>query len=313
MPVRHVHLDEPLIGWRKLLMALASTAVMVFLATACVGAQASERDLGGSRLSVITTIPILADLARNVGGDLVEVRSLLSPGADVHSFQTTPKDSVVIAGASVVIFNGRGLDDFLLPVVTSAISDSAVLVVASRDVAVSEKGLGISLVDPHFWQDPTLAIPYVKMVRDGLIQADPDNAAAYTGQAEGYTQRLGELDLEISSILGQVPAENRLLVTYHRAFSHLGRRYGWETHALVAGDGVAVTPSGILGLTRIIKDNGLPWVFAEPELPTSALSAAAKESQASVAPIYAGLSADGPSTYIDMMLFNAHSLAENLR
>ena len=111
MPVRHVHLDEPLIGWRKLLMALASTAVMVFLATACVGAQASERDLGGSRLSVITTIPILADLARNVGWELVEVRAVVPPGVDAHSYQTEPGDSVIISQADLTISNGAGMDD----------------------------------------------------------------------------------------------------------------------------------------------------------------------------------------------------------
>jgi ABC-type Zn uptake system ZnuABC Zn-binding protein ZnuA len=292
-------------------MALASAAMIVFLTASCVGARSSQPDVAGRPLSVVTTIPTLADLARNVGGGLVEVRPLLSPGADVHSFQTTPKDSVVIAGASVVIANGEGLDDFLMPALTGSMGDSAVLVIASAGVAEVEPG--VSLEDPHLWQDPVLAIHYVEQIRDGLIHADPDNASAYRDNAQRYTLRLRELDLEISSILGQVPAGNRRLVSYHRAFSHLGRRYGWRTHALVTDDGAAVTPSDILRLARVIEDNALPSVFAEPELPTSALETAANESQASLASIYAGLAREGPSTYIDMMLFNAHSLAGNLR
>ncbi|PKB78538.1 MAG: hypothetical protein BZY88_17755 [SAR202 cluster bacterium Io17-Chloro-G9] len=260
---------------------------------------------------MITTIPVLADLAQNVGGDEVEARSLVPPGADVHSYQTTPKDSIAIAGASLVVLNGAGLDDFLLPVLTGAMVDSAVLVVASKDMV--EQGLGDGLDDPHFWQDPLLAIRYVERIRDGFIQADPNNAAAYRERAKKYVLRLRELDREISDILNQVPPENRRLVTYHRAFSSLGRRFSWETHALVAGDGVAVTPSAILQLSQIIQDNRLPAVFAEPQLSTSVLETTANEAHASVAPIYVDLATGGPVTYIDMMLFNARSLAENLR
>ena len=306
-----------LCGRRKSLIVLASAAMMLFLVSGCVGAQTTFPDSGrlepspdGRALSVVTTIPILADLARNVGGEMVEVRSLVSPGADVHSFQTTPKDSVVVAGASLLISNGGGLDDFLLPVLMGAQGDSAALVIASQGVA--EKGLGDSLDDPHFWQDPVLAIHYVERIRDGLILADPNNSDIHVEQAQRYTLRLLELDLEISSVLSQVPTENRRLVTYHRAFSHLGRRYGWKTHALVAGDGVAVTPSDILRLTQSIKDNGVAAVFTEPQLSTSVLEAAAREAQASVAHIHAGIPREGPITYIDMMRFNAQSLAENL-
>ena len=101
-----------LCGRRKSLMVLASAAMMLFLVSGCMGAQSTFPDSGrlepssdGGPLSVVTTIPILADLARNVGGEMVVVRSLVSPGADVHSFQTTPKDSVVVAGASLLIAN----------------------------------------------------------------------------------------------------------------------------------------------------------------------------------------------------------------
>ena len=297
----------------KFLAGTASLVLVALLAGACVGAQSSGLDSGkqAGPLAVITTIPVLADLAGNVGGDLVEIRSVVPPGADVHSYQTTPAISVAINAAAVIISNGAGLDDFLLPVLMGAKTARSVSVVASGGLA--GKSLEENLEDPHFWQDPLLAIHYVERIRDGLAMADPDNAPAYENQAQEYILRLKRLDQEISGVLSQVPVEYRRLVTYHQAFSHLGRRYNWKTHALVAGDGDAPTPSAILEVTQIIEDARLPAVFAEPQFPTSVLEAMAADAQASVAPIYAGLSSRHPSTYIDMMLFNARSMAENMR
>ena len=292
---------------------LAGLVSAVLLAGACVGAQSSVLDSGGrgGPISVIATIPVLAELAGNVGGDLVEIRYMVPPGADVHSYQTTPDISVAISGAAVIISNGAGLDDFLLPVWLGAKRALSVSVVASDGLA--EKSLGDDLDDPHFWQDPLLAIHYVERIRDGLAMADPDNAPAYERQAQEYILRLKALDQEISGILRQVPVEYRRLVTYHQAFSHWGRRYNWATYALVSGEGDAPTPSAILEVTQFIERSGLPAVFAEPQFPASVLETTAADAHASVAPIYAGLASGHPSTYIDMMLFNAHSLAENLR
>ena len=127
-------------------------------APALAGPMADDQELG--RIVVVTTIPVLADLARNVGGKLVEVHSAVPPGVDAHSYQATPGDSVIISQADLTISNGAGLDDFLLPVFRSARPGHAVHVVASDGLdGQSLNGLD---GDPHFWQDPLLAIRYVE-------------------------------------------------------------------------------------------------------------------------------------------------------
>ena len=290
-------------------------AAAVLLLPGCSGAQAVPvaGDGDPSKIVVVATIPVLADLARNVGGSLVEVHSVVPPGADAHSYQTTPGDSVIISQADLTISNGPGgpggpgLDDFLIPVFQSARPEHALHVVASDGLDTrSQKG------DPHFWQDPLLAIHYVDQIRRGLAQADPGNAGQYWEQAQHYTARLQKLDEEIAGLLDQVPPDHRILITHHQAFAHLAQRYGWQTLALAPGDAGSVTPEAILKVSQKVKNAGLPSVFVEPRFRSSALEQVARDTGTRVSPIYAGLGGE-TNTYVEMMQYNARSLADNLR
>jgi ABC-type Zn uptake system ZnuABC Zn-binding protein ZnuA len=291
---------------------LAYLAFAVLLMAGCSSTQAAtmadSQDSG--KIIVAATIPVLADLARNVGGDLVEVHSAVPPGVDAHSYQTTPSDSVMISQAGLTISNGSGLDDFLLPVLESARPGHAVHVTASHGLdAQARDGLQS---DPHLWQDPLSAIRYVEQIRQGLVQADPANAGQYEEQARQYTARLQQLDREIAGLLDQVPQRHRILVTHHQAFSHLAERYGWRTLALARGDSVSVTPEAILRASEAVKDAGLPSVFVDPRFSSSALEQVARDTGTSVSPIYAGLGEE-VNSYVEMMRFNARSLADNLK
>ena len=287
-------------------------AAAVLVLAGCSGAQAASGtgEENPDMIVVVATLPVLADLARNVGGSLVEVHSAVPPGADAHSYQTTPGVSVIISQADLTISNGSGVDDFLLPVFQSARPGHAVHVVASDGLETrSQDELD---GDPHFWQDPLLAIQYVEQIRDGLAQADPRNAARYREQAQHYTDRLQLLDEKIAVLLDRVPPGRRILVTHHQAFSHLAQRYGWQTVALAPGDAGSVTPEAILQVSQTVKDAGLPSVFVEPRFRSSALEQVARDAGTRVSPIYAGLGGEA-NTYVKMMQFNARSLADNLR
>jgi ABC-type Zn uptake system ZnuABC Zn-binding protein ZnuA len=291
-------------------------AAAVLLA-GCSGAHAAN--VAGNKnpdiVIVVATVPVLADMARNVGGSLVEVHSVVPPGADAHSYQTTPRDSVTISRASMTISNGAGFDDSLIPILQSARPSGATHVVASDGVdneSQNNQIFGGLEADPHFWQDPMLAIHYVQQIRDGLVQVDPGNAARYRSQALDYIAHLQKLDHEIAGLLDQVPSSRRILVTHHQAFSHLGGRYGWETMALAPGDAGSVTPEAILLVSEIVKNAGLPSVFVEPRFRSSALEQVGRDAGSRVSPIYAGLGTEA-NTYVEMMRFNAHSLADNLR
>ncbi|MCH7872309.1 MAG: zinc ABC transporter substrate-binding protein, partial [Planctomycetes bacterium] len=149
---------------------------------------------------------------------------------DAHAFQATPSDTKAIALADVIISNGMGFDDFLIPILESGGSGDAVKIVVTSDLefgGIPHDESNHEGENPHLWLNPVFAAGYVVRIRDGLIQADPDHSATYMSNANGYLEQLRALDQEIAQTLQQVPPQRRNLVSYHDAFSHFGERYGW--------------------------------------------------------------------------------------
>ena len=303
-------------------------SLVVVLAAACADAGSPGGPATTATMRVVTTTAILADFAKNVGGERVEVISIVPPGADVHSFQTTPGDSVLISEAAVIVSNGKGLDSFLDPLLESAANDGARWVIAARALETAPV-LAMALpsipgvrdageqdnenfADPHLWQNPLLAVQYVERILAGLVAADPAGASVYEDNASAYIQALHDLDREIEQLLDAVPSRNRHLVTFHNAFDYFGDRYGWEVSAFVAGDGADVTPGAVVDVLESIVAEGTPAVFAEPEFGGDVLYQAARDAGVKVGAIYSDGPASGAGGYIEMMRHNARSLVELL-
>jgi ABC-type Zn uptake system ZnuABC Zn-binding protein ZnuA len=266
----------------------------------------------GGRLEVVTTTTILADLARNVGGDRVTVRSLVPPGVDVETFQTTPKDSIAVSRAGVIVVNGLGLDASLEQVVEGARRTGAVLVVAAEGLGTGP-GESAKSGDPHLWQDPLLAIHYVERIRDGLASADPENASIYQANSDAYVAELRQLDLEIAQTLAEVPPQHRRLVTFHDAFGYFAARYRWGSSALAPSDASQVTPATIAAIVERVRSDGIPAAFAEPQVGRAVMEQVARDAGVRVGTIYSDSLDDKVTTYVEMMRYNAKSLAEHLR
>jgi len=303
--------------WRAL-------AAILLAALACGGTSAASTQ---EPLQVVTTTPLLADLVRNVAGAEVEVHSVVPPGADVHSFQTTPQESIRISQAVAIFSNGFGLDDFLMPVIDSAAKAGAVQVVVSdglqtsviKSAKLGQRSSGKLAKplnggpDPHFWQNPIYTVHYVQRIRDGLVKADGANAETYRSNAEKYIQELRELDQEISRILGEVPPHRRHLVTFHDAFGHFASRYGWQASGLLPNDAGGVTPGTIIAMMEQLREEDIGAVFAEPQFRSQVINRAGRDAGVRIGRIYSDVLDDNVSTYTEMMRFNARSLAEHLR
>ena len=302
-----------------------SLAVVSAVAIACGGSSPTE---GG--LQVVTTTAILADFVRNVGGERVGVRSIVPPGADVHTFQSTPGDSVSTSRAKLIVSNGFGLDDSLNTLLKGAMKSSAVHVVAAQGlqsvplkvVALPSRSSGQQNVvghkeqrrsDPHFWQNPLFAIHYVERIRDGLIEADPAGAETYRVNAATYIEELRMMDLEIEGTLSAVPPQRRYLVTFHDAFGYFAERYGWEVLAFVPDDAGDVTPASVVEVMELIKEQDIPAVFAEPQFGGDVLKQAAGDAGVEVGVIYSDAVDSTVSTYLEMMRFNTKTLLRHLR
>ena len=212
------------------------------------------------RLNVVASFSILADLVKNVGGDHVNVASLVGPDGDVHVYTPAPQDAKIIAAAQLVVINGLGLEGWLPRLLQSSAS-KAVVVTLSNGVAPLRLG---SEADPHAWQSVANAEIYVKNIRDALIQADGIDADYFRQNAERYLAELAALDREVRSEVDRIPPERRKVISTHRAFGYFAKAYGIEFIAPL-GVSTETEPSArdIAAIIGQVKKDRVPAVFLE--------------------------------------------------
>ena len=191
------------------------------------GAGAAAQD----KLKVVATFSILGDLVRNVGGDRVEVATLVGPNGDAHVYSPTPADAKTLAAAKVVFVNGLGLEGWMTRLVKAS-GTKAPTVVASKGIKPrkmeDEHHPGRTVTDPHAWQSIANAKIYVANIRDGLIKADPAGKSAYEANAKAYLAKLDALEQEVKAAIAKIPADRRRIITTHDAFGYFGAAYGME-------------------------------------------------------------------------------------
>jgi zinc/manganese transport system substrate-binding protein len=232
---------------RGLLLALA-----VSLSVAPLHAQAP--------LKVVASFSILGDLVKNVGGERVEVTTLVGADGDVHVYTPTPADARKITEAKLLVVNGFGLEGWL-PRLLQAAGGKASIVTATRGIAPLRLG---SDADPHAWQSVANARQYVINIRDALAAADPSDADYFAKKAEAYLAQLDALDAEAQRALKQIPESRRKVISTHDAFGYFAARYGI---AFIAPIGVSTEqePSArdIAEIIKQVKAAHIPAVFLE--------------------------------------------------
>jgi zinc/manganese transport system substrate-binding protein len=280
--------------------------------------------LRAAPLEVVASFSIIADLARQVGGERVKVIALVGPDEDAHGFAPRPSDARRLRDADLVIANGLGFDTWIERLAQSA-GYRGPIVIASAGVEPIEDhtahdhahGHDHGSIDPHAWQDVRNAQRYVANIAAALANIDPDGADHYRDNAARYTAALQALDAEIRSTLATLPAKRRQVVTSHDAFGYFGRAYGIRFLA-AAGVGGHSEPSaaGIARLIRQLRRENVPVVFLENVNDPRLIERIGKEGGARVGgTLYSdALSApDGPApTYLDMMRFNVGALIDGL-
>lgn len=166
--------------------------------------------------------------------------------------------------------------------------------------------------DPHFWQNPRMVVHYVNHITDGLVAADPANAATYQDNSAAYIAELEALDAYIADALASIPADHRVMVTFHDAFGYFGERYDVEVQAFVGVSADEVSPDDIANVLELVEHRGLPAVFAEPQFSDDALKQVAQDTGIQIG-IIRSLPDDEFPDYIGMMRSNADQLAQFLR
>jgi zinc/manganese transport system substrate-binding protein len=283
----------------------------------CLLLLASGPALAADRLKAVASFTILADFVREVGGERVEVASLVGPDADAHSFQPSPADARRIKEAKLIVVNGLGFEGWIDRLLRASGSKAPVLVASAGVKPIKEKGGHDHKhdhdADPHAWQDVANAKLYVASIRDGLAKADPEGRAAYEANAARYTAKLDELERDIRAGIAAIPPARREVITTHDAFGYFGRTYGLT---FTAPQGVSTdseaTAADVARIIRQVKARKIPAVFLENVSDRRLADRIAAESGAKVgAKLYSdALSAPGgqAATYLDMMRQNLAAL-----
>lgn len=299
--------------------------VLALVISGCVPASPSPT----ADSAILASTTFLADIARNVAGDRLTVRSLLPVGADPHAYQPTPQDAAKIADSKLLIVNGMEYEHFIESLLENA-GGERVVVTASEGIEAlhaeehageEEAGEGHEheAGDPHMWLDPNLVIRYVENIRDGLIQFDPEGEAVYRSNAEAYIGELENLDAWIAGQVSQIPAERRLLVTNHESLGYFAERYGFTVVGTLiesVSSGASPSAAQMADLIGQIQTSGAPAIFLASSDNVSLARQIADETGVQVVTdLYLESLTDGApaATYIDMMRHNVTRIVNALK
>jgi zinc transport system substrate-binding protein len=246
-------------------MLRAGVLVLALLLAGC-GAQGRS---GPGKVTVAASFAPLAEVARRVGGDRVEVRDLTPPGAEPHDVELRPDDVAALADADLAVVVGGGFQP--------AVEDAA-----DRRDGPTVRILAPGAADPHVWLDPTAMARITGRVATALARIDPSGAAGYRARARAWEAELEALDRAFAQ--GLAHCRSRVIVTTHAAFGALAKRYGLRQEAVVGSSPEAEPdPARLDELVDLVRREGVTTVFTEPLAPRRLAATLARETGADVA------------------------------
>lgn len=293
--------------------------ILALILSSCQAVQPATLS-NGSPIRVLAVESFLANIAQNVAGTRTEIDSLIPFGVDPHTFEPTPADLARISDCQLLITNGAGLESWLQKIIENAGSKCKVIEASSGLKGRTTVGNDPLEIDPHFFMDPNLAIRYVENIQNALSALDPPGQSEYSTNAKAYIQQLKDLDVWITAQVGQIPVENRLIVTNHESLGYFADRYRFKVVGTIlpsASSEAQPSAQQIAQLIGIIHQTGVKAIFLEtgnnPEL---AQHIAEETGIKVINNLYEHSLSDksGPaSTYIEMMKYNTTSIVNALK
>ena len=281
--------------------------------------------LAAEPLKVVASFSIIGDFARNVGGDRIELTTLVGPDGDAHVYEPRPADAASVAGADVVLLNGLGLDGFMQRLVDAS-SSKAVMLTLSEGIAPLEMHEAgheedqdghadheHGVVDPHAFQSIANAKTYVTNIAEGFCAADAEGCADYRSTAATYLEKLDKAEAEVKASVESIPADKRTIITSHDAFGYFEHAYGIT---FLAPEGISTeaeaSVADIAALIRQVRDDHAAAIFVENITNSALIDQIAAETGIKVGGTLFSDALSAPerpaSTYIDMMLHNVRTI-----
>ncbi|MDF1525823.1 MAG: zinc ABC transporter substrate-binding protein [bacterium] len=271
------------------------------------------------RLTVVASVFPLFDFAREVAGTAADVRLLLPPGVDPHSWEPKPSDIVDLSQADIFVYTSERMEPW---------ADNLAKAVQGRGVALVQvmdsQGFTSTVCsgqnqgeDPHFWLDLSLSARTVEMIGRLLASQDPENKDSYIANARAYAHRLEQLDQDFMTGLKEC-GSRRLVTGGHAAFGHLARRYGIEQISVYGlTPDAEPTPRHLAGIVNVVKDNKIHTIFSEELMNPRMAQVLSQETGATVMVLNPGANLTGAQwreglIFLEIMDRNLKTLREGL-
>jgi zinc/manganese transport system substrate-binding protein len=274
---------------------------------------------------VVASFSIIGDFARIVGGNRIDLRTLVGPDSDAHVYEPRPADAIALARADVVLVNGLQFEGFMDRLVKASQTSAEVTVLTTGADVLTDPGGGhyhyvngealfhATPHDPHAWQSVANAEIYVENIARAFCSTDGAGCRAYETNAAAYIEQLGRLDKEIRNAIAAVPDDRRVAVVAHNAFRYFERDYGVS---FLAPQGVSTSSEAsaadVASLIRAIRAKRAAAVFAENISDARLVEQIASEAGLTLSgTLYSDAlsAADGPAPgYIEMMRHNTQIL-----
>lgn len=276
------------------------------------------------RIRVSSFSTILTEVVQQVGGDRVEVTAHVKPGIDPHEFEPKPADLKTVGSAQLVLLSAKHMEGYVSKLREATGGKGNFLEVGDGFASLKmtaahdhgHPGHSHSEEDPHWWHSIGNVAKAAKIVREALGKISPDDAAAFSANAEKYLARLAALEKWTKLKLAELPRNKRKLVTSHDAFQYFAKENGFTIYA-IEGVSSSDQPSSkrVADLIRIVKEQGVKAVFAESIENPKVLAEITRETGAVVGgKLYAdGLGEGDAGTYEGMYKHNVATIVDALK
>lgn len=240
------------------------------------------------KLNVVTTVAPISSIARNIGGDRIDLYGIVPDGTNSHTFEPSPSDAITLSQADLIFVNGLDLELPTMELAEANMREGAEMVaLGEQTVTEDEWVFDFSFPEeeghpnPHLWTNPPHAKRYAEIIAETLSARDPENADYYAANLASFSAALDELDAAIAEAVQTVPEENRKLLTYHDSWAYFAPRYGFTViGAAQPSDFSEPSPQEVAALIDQIRDEEVPAVFGSEVFPSAVLEQIAQEAGA---------------------------------
>jgi zinc transport system substrate-binding protein len=301
-------------NFKNIIFAISIILIFIFIFTSC-GATDNDIEEDDGRLKIVATLFPQYDFARQIAGDKANVKLLLPPGVESHSFDPKPGDMLKIYNADLFIYTGENMEPWAEVILKGATNDNLTVVDCSKNIELLQDDSDHEHnADPHIWLDPTRAIQMIENILDALCAKDPENADFYTQNAEDYIKLLQKFDEDAFDVINNA---KRNVIVFGGRFSYIYFLTHFGLDYVTAYDSCAATeePSvaKVLSIVKFIHENNIPCIYHEELSAHQIAKAIAKESGRktylfSTAHNVTKSEFDNGITFLDIMYANLENL-----